>query len=70
MSTATRLVLKLKHLTEEQQQRVIEFIDQLPASLPNSPRPLYGLFKGYDTTEEDIAEARREMWGRFSHEDE
>jgi hypothetical protein len=28
-------------------------------------RPLYGLWKGFTITEEDIEEARREMWGDF-----
>lgn len=48
---------------------VLDFIDQLPA-LPSVPRTsLYGLFQGYDTTDEDIAEARNEMWGNFPRED-
>lgn len=69
MSTATQVVQKLNALTENQRKQVLEFIDQLP---PNPPQPrveLYGLFHGFDTTEEEIAEARREMWGEFPRED-
>ncbi|HEX8683129.1 MAG TPA: hypothetical protein VF707_12495 [Ardenticatenaceae bacterium] len=37
---------------------------------PSIPRKsLYGLWKGINITEEDIAEARREMWGNFPRED-
>lgn len=33
------------------------------------PTPLGGLLEGYDFTEEDIAEARREMWGSFAEDE-
>ncbi|MFN4260316.1 MAG: hypothetical protein ACK4RK_13550 [Gemmataceae bacterium] len=69
MTIATRVMMKLWMLPEEKQRQVLAFIEQLsPEPLP--PRTeLYGLFKGYDTTEADIAEARREMWGTFPRED-
>lgn len=69
MSTTTLLTMKVQILTEQQQQQVLEFINQLPAPPPPPRVPLYGLFKGYDTTEEEIAEARRELWGNFPRED-
>jgi hypothetical protein len=48
---------------------VLEFIDRL-VPVPSRPRTeLYGMFKGFDTSEEEIAEARREMWGKFPRED-
>ena len=31
---------------------------------------LGGLWKGVEITEEDIAEARQEMWGRMGEDDE
>lgn len=38
---------------------------ELKASLPMQRRSLRGLWRGLDVTGEDIAEARREMWGSF-----
>lgn len=32
-------------------------------------KSLRGLWRGLDITEEEIAEARREMWGNFPQED-
>ncbi|HNS52782.1 MAG TPA: hypothetical protein PKO09_16570 [Anaerolineae bacterium] len=42
---------------------------ELRATEPAQRRSLRGLWRGLDTTEEDIAEARREMWGGFPRED-
>jgi hypothetical protein len=68
MAATTLLVIKVQALTEQQRQLVLNFIDQLPS--PSRPQThLYGLFKGIDTTEDEIAEARREMWGNFPRED-
>ena len=50
-------------------RKVLEFIEQLPAGPPQPRTALYGLFRGFDTTEEEIAEARREMWSNFPRED-
>jgi hypothetical protein len=69
MTTATQVMLKLQSLPEEQQRQVLEFIERLPPAPPQPRLELYGLFKGFDTTEEEIAEARREMWGTFPRED-
>jgi hypothetical protein len=68
MTVATQVLLKLQTLPEEQQRQVLKFIEQL--SPRSSPRrtPLYGLFKGFDTTAEDIAAARHEMWSHFPRE--
>jgi hypothetical protein len=64
-----QVLSKLVTLSEHQQRQVLEFIE----TMQPPPRPplidLYGMFAGYDTTEEEIAEARREMWGTFPHED-
>lgn len=69
MTTATRVYLKLNKLSEQQQREVLAFIEKLP---PVPKKPLidpYGMLAGYDTTEEEIAEARREMWGIFPRGD-
>ncbi|MBI3958914.1 MAG: hypothetical protein HY328_08900 [Chloroflexi bacterium] len=36
---------------------------------PPEPVSLYGLWKGVSISEEDIAEARQEMWGNFPRDD-
>jgi hypothetical protein len=69
MTVATQVMLKVQTLPEDQQRQVLEFIEQLPPRSPQPRPPLYGLFKGFDTTEEEIAEARREMWGNCPRED-
>ncbi len=68
MTIAAEVMQKLQALPEEQQVKVLEFITQLPCAPAQPRRPLFGLFKGFDTTEEEIAEARREMWGNFPRE--
>ena len=69
MSIEEKVLERLRELPPERQQQVLEFADTLrdePAL--GSPRhSLRGLWKdfNFDITEEDIAEARREMWGDF-----
>ena len=36
---------------------------------PPEPISLYGLWKGVSISEEEIAEARQEMWGKFPRDD-
>ena len=36
---------------------------------PKKPKSLRGLWRGLDITEQDIAEAREQMWGNFPRED-
>jgi hypothetical protein len=68
-------VLKLtKQLPLIDKVRLIERIApqieyELKATRPAPRKPLRGLWQGLDITEEDIAEARREMWGNFPRED-
>jgi hypothetical protein len=71
MSAATLLATKWPLLTEQQQLQVLELIERLAPTTEVSPPlvDLYGLFAGYNTTEEDIAEARKELWGNFPRED-
>lgn len=69
MTVATQVMLKLQTLPRDQQRQVLEFIEHLPAGKPQPRTSLYGIFKGFDTTEDEIADARREMWGSFPRED-
>ncbi len=51
-------------------QRVAPDIErELVAVKPVRRRSLRGLWRGLDISEEDIAEARRGMWGNFPRED-
>lgn len=50
--------------------RLIEFVAPqieraLEGQLRAPLRPLYGLWQGFSISDEDIALARREMWGSF-----
>lgn len=64
---------RLRGLPPEKQQEVLDFVEFLyHKSSPKQPRrSLMGLWAdlGVKITEEDIAEARREMWGNFPRED-
>ncbi len=68
--TIEEMVLeKLRGLPPEKQKEVLEFLDSLK-SVGGTKKPLHsleGLLEdlNVDITEEDIAEARREMWGNF-----
>jgi len=67
------LAVKLRQLAPEQQQEVFDLVESLyrARSARTTPRrSIEGLWAdlGIDITEEDIAEARREMWGNFPRE--
>ena len=68
-----RVIEKLRALPPEKQQEVLDFTEFLEQkhSKPKPRRSFLGLFAdlGVHITEEDIAEARREMWGNFPRED-
>ena len=68
--TIEEMVLeKLRGLPPEKQREVLKFVESLkPDGGTKKPlRSLEGLLEdlNVDITEEDIAEARREMWGNF-----
>jgi hypothetical protein len=42
---------------------------ELTVAQPTLRKSLRGLWRGLDITDEDIAEARCEMWGNFPRED-
>lgn len=70
MSIEKSVIERLESLTPEQQVKLREFLNSLGSddSLPKAPRrSLRGLFSdlGVSVSEEDIDEARREMWATF-----
>lgn len=66
------LLENLRQLPPEKQQEVLDFAEFLrQKTAPKQPRrSLKGLWADLDIhiSEEDIAEARREMWGNFPRE--
>jgi hypothetical protein len=71
--TFEQLVLKqISGLTPEKQRELLDFLSSIQTedSKPAPRKSLRGLWKdaGVDITADDIAEARREMWGNFPRE--
>ena len=73
MNIEQAVIEKFRALPLERQQEVLNFVEFLEQkTTPRQPRrSLEGLWAdlGIQITEEDIAEARREMWGNFPRED-
>jgi len=69
MNIEQQIADKLRELSPEKQKEVLAFVDSLKreSGSPKKLRSLEGLWADLeiDITEEDIAEARREMWGNF-----
>lgn len=69
MNIEEQLLEKLRGLPPEKQKEVLDFVDSLKGKdgTGKPRRSLRGLWKDLNIhiTEEDIAEARREMWGKF-----
>jgi Protein of unknown function (DUF2281) len=69
MTIEEQVLEKLRDLPPEKQKEVLDFVDFLKekngASEPR--RSLLGLWAdlGFHVTEQDLAEARREMWSNF-----
>lgn len=72
------ILAKLRALPPDKQQEVLAFVESLqqsncqpPEPNPQPRRSIVGLWDhlGVDITEEDIDEARREMWGNFPRDD-
>ena len=64
---------RLRDLPPEKKKEVLAFVDSLKQK-DGARKPLRSLRGfwadlGIEITEEDIAEARREMWGNFPRED-
>lgn len=66
------MLAKLRGLPPEKQTKVLEFVESLKreAGSEKSLRSLEGLLEdlNIDITGDDIAQARREMWGNFPRE--
>jgi hypothetical protein len=64
------VVAKLRELPADKQQQVLDFASFLGTKQMRPRKSLYGLWKdlGISISEEDIAEARKEMWGNFPRE--
>lgn len=69
MTIAEQVLEKLRELPLEKQKEVLDFVDFLKEKNGKQKplRSLRGLWAdlNFHVTEEDIAEARREMWGNF-----
>jgi hypothetical protein len=68
MTVEDQVLQKLREFPPERQKEVLAFVSQLQEKSSNGPRrSLLGLWSGLDVkvSEQDIAEARREMWGSF-----
>lgn len=72
--TLTEIVELTKHLSLLDEVPLIEELApqiarELKAAQATERPLLRGLWKGLDTTEEDIAEVRKEMWGNLPRKD-
>jgi hypothetical protein len=69
MTIEEQVIQKLRGLPPEKQKKVLHFVESLKPEegLKKPRRSLLGLWADLNIhiTEEDIAEARREMWGNF-----
>jgi hypothetical protein len=68
MTIEEQVLQKLRELPPERQEEVLAFVGYLKEKSKNGPRrSLLGLWSKLNVkvSEQDIAEARREMWGSF-----
>jgi len=69
MNIEQQIAERLRELSQEKQKEVLAFVDSLKreSGSPKKLRSLEGLWADLEIhiTEDDIAEARREMWGNF-----
>lgn len=72
MSIEEQVIQKLRGLASDQKKEVLDFVEFLEEKKArNEPlKNLYGLWAdlGVEISEEDIAQARREMWSNFPRE--
>jgi hypothetical protein len=69
MTIEEQVLERLRALSPDKQREVLDFVDTI-ANGENAGKPLpnlRGIWKKFniDISEEDIAEARREIWGTF-----
>jgi hypothetical protein len=69
MTIEQQVIEKLRDLPPEKQKEVLEFVDHLKegSSIKTPRHSLLGLWAdlNFHVTDQDIVEARREMWGKF-----
>ena len=68
MAVEQMVVAKLRSLPQEQQQEVLAFVTTIGQTVPKPPcTSAHGLWAHYgdDIGEDDIAEARAELWNGF-----
>jgi hypothetical protein len=67
MTVEQQVLEKLRGLPPQKQVEVLAYISRLQENTGQPRRSLAGLWAGLDVnvSEEDISEARREMWGNF-----
>lgn len=68
MTIEQQVIERLRELPPEKQREVLDFAASLSKDeSPRKLRSLEGLLEdlNLDITEEDIAQARKEMWGNF-----
>jgi hypothetical protein len=67
------IIERVRRLPPEKQREVLDFTEFLGerAAPPRKGKSLYGLWAdlNVDITEEQISEARKEMWGKFPRDD-
>lgn len=72
MNLEQAVLEKLRTLPPERQQEVLDFVEflQQKTLIKRPLKSVKGLFADLkvDITEEDIAQARQEMWGNFPRE--
>lgn len=72
MSLEEMVVENLRDLPVDKQQEVLDFVQflrQKKATVLGLRPQLRGLWAGTHVTEEDITDARQEMWGNFPRDD-
>jgi hypothetical protein len=73
MSVEETLLEKLRQLPPDKLRVAINFIEDLhkKSSVPNSKHSLKGLWAdlGFDISEEDLRQVRREMWQNLPQEE-
>ena len=64
------IAARVRELPPERQQEVLDFANFLGTKTKRPRKSMYGLWKdlGISFSEQDIAEARKEMWGNFPRE--
>jgi hypothetical protein len=72
--TLEQVLDTVKHLSLVDKVRLIERVapqieQELKTAQPAPRKSLRGLWRGLDITEDDITQARQEMWGKFPRKD-